>query len=99
MCHAYYETMESVYICKIYVIAIYLFTCNEIYCLSQYTLTFDKSKIFVLCSSIQQLYTLTSQRDIRTEIKERRWKWIGHVQRKETNHITMTKFYLTVYYF
>jgi len=38
--------------------------------------------------SNKDLYTLTSQRDIRTEIKERRWKWIGHVLRKETNDIT-----------
>ncbi|XP_063404386.1 uncharacterized protein LOC134687857 [Mytilus trossulus] len=38
--------------------------------------------------SNKELYTLTLQRDIRTEIKERRWKWIGHVLRKDKHDIT-----------
>ncbi|XP_063426868.1 uncharacterized protein LOC134710440 [Mytilus trossulus] len=38
--------------------------------------------------SNKDLYNLTLQRDIRAEIKERRWKWIGHVLRKDKDDIT-----------
>ena len=36
----------------------------------------------------KDLYQLTSQRDIREEIKIRKWKWIGHVFRREKNNIS-----------
>ena len=35
----------------------------------------------------QELFKLTAQRDIRYDIKTRRWKWIGHVLRKEPTNI------------
>ena len=31
---------------------------------------------------------MTNQKDIQTEIKQRRWKWLGHILRKETSNIT-----------
>ena len=36
----------------------------------------------------KDLYELTAQRDIRDEIKLRRWKWIGHVLRRDKNNIS-----------
>ena len=40
--------------------------------------------------SNKELYKLTSQRDTRAEIKERRWKWIGHILRNDNNDIAKT---------
>ena len=38
----------------------------------------------------KDLYEITNQRDICTEIKHRRWKWLGHILRKNSNNIAKT---------
>ena len=38
----------------------------------------------------KELYQRTGQRDITTVVKQRRWRWLGHVIRKDRDSITRT---------
>ena len=50
----------------------------------------DMQDILVQKITNKKLFQKTCQRDITIEIKQRRWRWLGHVIRKDRDSITRT---------